>query len=94
MNVFDVINSPIVTEKAEVLREQNVYVFKVSKRANKTLIKKAIKAIYGVTPLKVNVLNVLGKAKKNRFGFGYKAGYKKAYVFLDTKDKIELFEGV
>ena len=94
MNLYDVINTPVVTEKAEVLRQSNVYIFKVNRSANKNLVKQAIKALYGVTPVKVNILNVIGKSKKNRYGTGYTSGYKKAYVYLNKKDKIELFEGV
>jgi len=76
------------------LREKNIYVFKVSIDANKSLIKQAIKKIYGVTPVKVNVLNQLPKAKANRYGKGFRSRTKKAYVFLSKKDKIELFESV
>lgn len=94
MNLYEVLRRPLVTEKAEVLRAQNIYAFDVNVNANKTLVKQAIKKIYGVTPEKVNITTVRPKGKRNRFGLGYKAWRKKAYVFLNKKDKIELFEGV
>ena len=95
MNLYDVIKRPLVTEKAENARQtKNVYMFEVDKRANKTLVKQAVKAIYNVVPEKINVLYKPGKVKRGRFGFGFKSGIKKAYVTLKKDDKIELFEGV
>ena len=92
MNLYDVIRRPIVTEKAENLREQNVYAFEIDSNANKTLVKQAIRKIYNVTPEGVNIINTRPKKKRNRLGYGYKPGMKKAYVFLNAKDKIEIFE--
>ena len=92
MNLYDVLRRPIVTEKAEMLREQNIYAFEVDPNANKTLVKQAIRKIYNVTPEGVNIVNTRSKRKRNRIGYGYKSGMKKAYVFLNAKDKIEIFE--
>ncbi|RME93833.1 MAG: 50S ribosomal protein L23 [Candidatus Hydrogenedentota bacterium] len=94
MNLYDVIIKPILTEKAEGLRQENVYAFEVSRRANKKLVKEAIREIYGITPKKVNILNVPPRKKSNRYGVSYTAAKKKAYVFLDKKDKIDIFESV
>lgn len=94
MDLYDVIRRPIVTEKAEALRKQNCYVFEVAKDANRVLVAQAVRQIYGVVPEKVNIINVKPKPKNNRRGVGYKAGRKKAYVFLKKGDKISLFEGV
>ncbi len=96
MDLYDVIRTPVVTEKAEGMRNDNIFAFEVSPRANKTLVKAAVRKIYGVTPEKVNIVNLPAKEKRNRTGAGYKTGKKKAYVFLSEKDKgkIEIFEGV
>jgi len=94
MNLYDVLKKPMVTEKAEILRASNVYAFEIDMKANKTLVSQAIKKIYGVTPEKVNVASIRPKGKRNKFGIGYKSRRKKAYVFLNKKDKIELFEAV
>lgn len=96
MDLYEVIRKPIVTEKAEAMREGNVFAFEVSPRANKTLVKAAVRKIYGVTPKKVNIVTLPVKEKRNRMGVGFKKGKKKAYVFLGEKDKgkIEIFEGV
>ncbi len=94
MNLYDVIKKPLVSEKAEALRAQNCYVFEVNINANKTLVKQAIRKIFGVTPLKVNTLVSRSDAKANKFNVGYTDRRKKAYVYLNKNDKIALFEGV
>lgn len=94
MNLYDVLRKPMVTEKAEALRASNIYAFEIDLRANKTLVKQAIRKIYGVIPEKVNITYIRAKGKRNKFGVGFKSTRKKAYVFLDKKDKIELFEAV
>jgi len=94
MNLYDVIKKPLVSEKAESLRANNCYVFEVDVNANKTLVKQAIRKIFGVTPLKVNTLVSRSDAKANKFNIGYTKRLKKAYVFLNKNDKIALFEGV
>ena len=49
MSVFNIIKRPIITEKPEILRrEQNVYTFEVSNKANKIEIKKAEEKIFGI----------------------------------------------
>lgn len=94
MNLYDVVRRPVITEKAEVMRAANVYAFEVDDRANKTLVAKAMKEIYGVVPVKVNILNRPGKSKRNKYGVGFRPGMKKAYVYLKKTDKIQIFEGV
>ena len=94
MELADVIKKPLVTEKAEKMRSENVFVFEVHKDANKKMIKDAVSLIFKVKPLKVNVTYIRPKRKRNRYGFGLTKRRKKAYVFLNKKDTIELFEGV
>lgn len=95
MNLYDVIKKPVISEKSEYLRENlNCYVFQVDARANKKLVNQAIRLIYELTPKKVNIVNLRPKRKANRLGYGYTTRKKKAYVFLNESDKIEIFEGV
>lgn len=89
MKNLHIIKNPRITEKASFAQEQNVYVFNVSESSNKTEIKKAIIALYKVTPVKVNVLsiprkNIFSKGKK-----GVRGGGRKALVYLKKGDKIE-----
>jgi len=92
MNVNQVLLKPVITEKATIISEQNKYVFKVATKANKDQIKEAIKAIYKVEPVKVNIVVVRGKERRLRLGTGFTNSWKKAIVTLKDGDKIDLFE--
>lgn len=86
----DIIYSPVITEKTAALREQNVYVFKVAKSANKIQIKDAIESVFNVKVVSVNTLNT--KPKKKRVGrySGFTKTYKKAIVKLADGSSIEM----
>ena len=84
-----IISRPHITEKASNLAEKGAYVFVVNKRANKLEIKEAIKELYKVTPVKINIINVPSKQTGFRGRKGVKSGYKKAIVYLEEGDKIE-----
>lgn len=86
---YDIIKAPVITEKTAKLAENNVYVFKVDAKANKTHIKQAIEKKFGVKVEKVNTLNT--KSKKKRVGryTGRTKTYKKAMVKLSEGSKIE-----
>ena len=86
----NVIIAPVITEKSAAAAENNVYTFKVADSANKTEIKKAIEAAFGVKVEKVNTLNT--KAKDKRVGryTGKTQTYKKAIITLKDGEKIEL----
>lgn len=84
------VSKPHITEKSTSLNEKSVYVFKVSPRANKILMKRAIKELYGLIPRKVRVLNMPSKSRFIRGKSGVKSGYKKAVVYLNKGDKIDL----
>ena len=58
---MNVILAPVITEKSESLKEQNVYVFKVNKKANKTQIKNEIEKQFGVKVVNVNTMNAVQK---------------------------------
>ncbi len=93
MNPNDVIIQPVISEKSTEMMEKNKYVFKVSLKANKQMIKTAIKDLFGVTPDKINVMNVRGKTKRLRYQFGNRPAWKKAIVTLKESDSFEIFEG-
>ena len=56
INYLDSIRSPIITEKATTLSEQNKVVFKVHINASKESIKKNIEKIFKVKVTKVNTI--------------------------------------
>lgn len=91
---YKVISFPLITEKATDLVQLNKYVFVVPKDVNKNEVAKAIRNIYGVKPVQVNIIKKSGK--KVRYGrrFGKTKDFKKAIVTLRPEDKIEVYEGV
>lgn len=85
----DILLRPRITEKASFVALKNVYTFEVAPTANKKQISAAVKAFYGVLPIKVNVVKNPAKVVFIRGKKGVKAGVKKALVFLKKGDKIE-----
>lgn len=88
-NAYKHLLKPLVTEKATFA---GVYNFMIDGASNKQEIKKAIFAVYGVKPRKVNIINSIGK--NVRFGktIGTQKKWKKAIVYLNKKDKIDIWE--
>ena len=91
---IDSIRSPIITEKATILSEQNKTVFKVHSKANKKNIKKNIEKLFKVNVVKVNIINSKTKQKIRQGRKSYKSGYKKAIVTLKKGQSIDLTTGI
>jgi large subunit ribosomal protein L23 len=87
-----VVIAPVVSEKSYSLMDENAYTFKVHPRANKTEIRQAVEAIWGVRVTKVNTINRKGKVKRFRYVEGKRPDTKRAVVKLAPGDKIEIFE--
>ncbi|MDD4011401.1 MAG: 50S ribosomal protein L23 [Sphaerochaetaceae bacterium] len=100
MNANQVIISPILSEKSNIVRslDEKKYTFKVDPRANKIQIVAAVESLYKVTVLSCNVINVKGKTKFSRGKGGSIPGdtgsWKKAVVTVKKGDAINAFEGV
>ena len=86
---MNIIIAPVITEKSESLKENNVYVFKVNKKANKTQIKNEIEKQFGVKVLNVNTMNAFQKRRRVGRYTGLSTAYKKAYVKLAEGSSIE-----
>ena len=87
---YDVILSPVITEKSSEASEANQVVFKVRRTATKPEIKKAIETLFGVKVLAVNTLIRKGKTKRFRGIKGRQKDVKKAIVKLAEGDKIDV----
>ncbi|MGB3340533.1 MAG: 50S ribosomal protein L23 [bacterium] len=94
MRYEKVIKKTLITEKADRLREINVYQFEVTSRATKNQIKEAVEKLFNVEVLYVKTANLPGKPRRLGRSEGYKSGYKKASVTLKEGQKIEIVEGV
>ena len=90
LSAYDVILSPVITEKASAVSEANQVVFKVRRDATKPQIKAAIEQLFGVTVVAVNTLVRKGKTKHFRGIKGKQQDVKKAIVRLAEGDKIDV----
>ena len=95
-NVYDIIRRPVITEQSMENIADKKYVFEVDINSNKTEIKAAVEAVFGVKVAKVNTVRMQGKVKRTgAYPAGRRPAYKKAIVTLTADSKtIELFEGM
>ncbi len=86
---FEVLRSPLVSEKATVISQCNYYVFKVSPKSNKSEIKQAIEKLFKVEVKSVNTLNQKGKRKRFKGKIGVRPNTKKAFVKIADGQTID-----
>ncbi len=91
-DIYQVIDTILVSEKATLLQEENnEYVFKVAKDANKLEIKRAVEKFFGKKVDSVRTINCSGKKKRNRRAdAGRTAHWKKAIVRLKEGENLDL----
>lgn len=77
-----------ITEKSAMAADKGAYTFNVPLKANKNEVKKAIKLLYDVTPVKVSITQITKKTVVRRGVTGIKSAGKKAVVHLKKGDKI------
>ena len=99
MKLSEVLVKPILTEKANAQQEKlHRYAFRVSLKANKLEIKKAVEEFYGVNVVDVNTAVVPGKNKtrytKKGFVKGQKPAFKKAMITVAEGDTIDLYSTI
>ncbi len=90
LSVWDVLKSPVVTEKSVLLKEASsedeavgqILTFRVNRRAGKIQIRRAVEEIFGVKVSKVRTVQYEGKMKKRGRYEGRRASWKKAYITL------------
>jgi len=92
LHLTEVIKRPVISEKSSFLASnKNAYTFEVDRKADKTLIKKAIEELYNVKVVEVRTVRVAGKPRRTRTGYDTTAEWKKAIVELHSDHKIDLF---
>ncbi|MGE3467604.1 MAG: 50S ribosomal protein L23 [Pyrinomonadaceae bacterium] len=93
LGVWDILKSPVVTEKSVLLKEDStddnedrkagqVLTFRVDKKASKPEIKAAIEEIFNVKVAAVRTIQYDGKLKRRGRIEGRRPSWKKAYVTL------------
>ena len=91
---YDIIVSPVITEKATNLTEQNKVVFRVAPKATKPQIKEAVEKLFDVKVKSVNTLVTKGKVKMFRGTRGQRSDVKKAVVTLEAGQSIDITTGL
>ncbi|QLQ15252.1 MAG: 50S ribosomal protein L23 [Micropruina sp.] len=90
----DILLAPVVSEKSYGLLDENKYTFLVRPRANKTEIKIAVEAVFGVHVTNVNTINRAGKKRRTRAGWGKRPDTKRAIVTVADGERIDIFGSV
>ncbi len=91
---YDIIVSPVVTEKATLASEHNKVLFKVASKATKPQIKEAVEKLFDVKVKAVNTLNRPGKMKVFKGRFGMQQDTKRAIVTLEEGQRIDVTTGL
>jgi large subunit ribosomal protein L23 len=91
---YDVILSPVITEKATKLTEANQVVFRVTLDATKPKIAKAVEDLFKVKVKAVNTVRVKGKKKLFRGQKFKRSDFKKAIVTLHEGYQIDITTGL
>ena len=91
---YDTILSPVITEKATMLSEQNKVVFQVAMDSTKEEIASAVEELFKVKVTKVNTLIQKGKTKRFRGRPGRRSDLKKAIVTLQEGQSIDITTGL
>lgn len=99
--VWDILKSPVITEKAMIAKDDNVedgqaqvLTFRVNKDADKIEIKAAVEEIFNVKVTAVRTVNYQGKMKRRGRYEGRRPSFKKAYVTLEKGATVEYGEAI
>jgi large subunit ribosomal protein L23 len=92
--MFDIVRSPVITEKATNVSEHNQVIFRVPLTATKREVKAAIEGLFKVKVTAVNTIRVQGKLKRFRGRVGRRSDYKKAVVTLGEGQRVDVTTGI
>jgi large subunit ribosomal protein L23 len=87
--MYQIIRSPVITEKATLLSEKNQYVLRVALDATKPQIKAAVEGLFGVNVVAVNTIVRKGKTKRVKGRPGRRSDVKNAIVRLAKDEAID-----
>jgi large subunit ribosomal protein L23 len=91
MELYEVLRRPMITEKNTLVGLQNKYIFEVAPDANKTMIRRAVEALFKVDVTSVNVARVHGKLRRVGKDRGMTRDWKKAIVTVKDGQRIDVF---
>jgi large subunit ribosomal protein L23 len=91
---YDIILSPVITEKATMASEHGQVMFRVASHATKPQIKEAVEKLFDVKVKSVNTLVRKGKVRNFRGTRGELSDVKKAIVTLEEGHTIDVTTGL
>ena len=94
VRAYDIVRSPVITEKATMGSEHGQVTFRVPLDATKGEIKAAVETVFNVKVKAVNTLRQIGKTKRFKGFVGKRSDYKKAIVSLAEGHTIDVTTGV
>ena len=90
--LYEIIRKPLITEKANLLKDAaQVVAFEVARSANKIEIKQAVEKAFKVKVKSVNTIQQRGKVKRLGLNVGQRSNWKKAYVTLEEGHNIDFY---
>lgn len=92
--MYDMIRTPVITEKATNASEHNQVIFRVPLSATKREVKAAVEGLFNVSVTAVNTIRVMGKTKRVRGRPGQRSDVKKAIVTLREGQRIDITTGI
>lgn len=92
--MYDIIRTPVVTEKSTMGSEHGQVTFKVPTTAKKPDIKAAVEALFKVKVTRVNTLIQKGKTKRFKGVKAFRSDTKKAIVTLEEGQSIDVGTGL
>ena len=92
--MYEIIRSPLITEKSTIISEYNQVSFRVPLSVTKPEIRAAVEGLFGVTVKSVNTLRQQGKVKRFRGKLGKRNDTKKAIVTLAEGNSIDITTGL
>jgi large subunit ribosomal protein L23 len=93
-SAYDVIVSPVITEKATFASEQNQVIFKVNRQATKPEIKAAVESLFKVKVKSVNTIVRKGKKRAFRGVVALLSDTKRAVITLEDGHSIDVTTGL
>ena len=92
--MYEIVRSPVITEKSTIITEFNQVSFQVPLSATKPEIRAAVEGLFEVKVTSVNTSRQRGKIKRFRGRLGRRNDTKKAVVTLAEGDTIDITAGV
>tara|TARA_X000000368_G_C22582672_1_gene515807 strand:- start:107 stop:403 length:297 start_codon:yes stop_codon:yes gene_type:complete len=93
-SIYSTIVSPVITEKATKISENNQFVFKVKIDSNKKEIKEAVEKLFKVKVKSIKTIKTKGKNKVFKGTKGRRSDYKKAIICLNKGENIDYSGGI